>query len=99
MTFTVSGIGMVASPVAKASATVPESAPKATPFDILVCESPPIIIAQSSTVMSFKTLWITSVIGWYLPFGSRPVTSPNSCINFISFGVFSCALISQTEAV
>ena len=38
------------------SATVPESAPKATPFDILVCESPPIMIAQSSIVMSFNTL-------------------------------------------
>ena len=63
VTFTVSGIGIVASPVAKASATVPESAPKATPFDILVWESPPIIMAQSSTVISFNTLWITSVIG------------------------------------
>tara|TARA_A100001011_G_C14153177_1_gene774925 strand:+ start:400 stop:522 length:123 start_codon:yes stop_codon:yes gene_type:complete len=30
VTFTLSGIGMVASPVAKASATVPESAPNAT---------------------------------------------------------------------
>ena len=63
VTFTVSGIGIVASPVAKASATVPESAPKATPLDILVWESPPIIMAQSSTVISFNTLWITSVIG------------------------------------
>ena len=43
-------------PVANARATVPESAPNATPLDILVCESPPIIIAQSSTVKSFNTL-------------------------------------------
>ena len=56
------GIGMVASPVASANATVPESAPKATPFDIRVWLSPPMMIAQSSTVMSFSTLWITSVI-------------------------------------
>ena len=59
-----SGIGIEASPVANASATVPESAPNATPLDILVCESPPIITHQSSTVKSFKTLWITSVMGW-----------------------------------
>ena len=56
VTFTDSGIGIEASPVAKAKATVPESAPKATPLDILVCESPPIIIAQSSIVISFNTL-------------------------------------------
>ena len=56
VTLTDSGMGMVASPVARARATVPESAPKATPFDIRVCESPPMIIAQSSTVISFKTL-------------------------------------------
>jgi hypothetical protein len=36
VTFTDSGIGIEASPVASARATVPESAPKATPFDILV---------------------------------------------------------------
>ncbi len=36
VTFTDSGIGIDASPVAKANATVPESAPKATPFDIRV---------------------------------------------------------------
>ena len=64
VTFTDWGIGIVASPVANASATVPEPAPKATPFDIRVCESPPIMTAQSSIVMSFNTLWITSVIGW-----------------------------------
>ena len=40
VTFTDSGIGMVASPVASASATVPESAPKATPLDIRVWLSP-----------------------------------------------------------
>ena len=56
VTFTDSGIGIDASPVASASATVPESAPNATPFDILVCESPPIMMAHSSTVISFKTL-------------------------------------------
>ena len=56
VTLTDSGIGIEASPVAKANATVPESAPKATPFDIRVCESPPIIIAHSSIVISFKTL-------------------------------------------
>ena len=60
--FAVAGIGIVASPVASASATVPESAPKATPFDIRVWLSPPMMMAQSSTVMSFSTLWITSVI-------------------------------------
>ena len=64
VTFTLSGIGIDASPVAKAKATVPESAPKATPLDILVWESPPMIIDQSSTVISFKTLCITSVIEW-----------------------------------
>ena len=64
VTFTDWGIGIVASPVASANATVPESAPKATPFDMRVCESPPMITSQSSTVMSFKTLWITSVMGW-----------------------------------
>ena len=64
VTLTDSGIGIVASPVASASATVPESAPKATPFDMRVCESPPMMIAQSSTVMSFSTLWMTSVIAW-----------------------------------
>ena len=68
---------------------VPESAPNATPFDILVCESPPIIIDQSSTVISFKTLCITSVKGAYLFFGSLPVIKPKFCINFISLGVFS----------
>ena len=36
VTFTDSGIGIVTSPVAKANATVPESAPKATPFDMRV---------------------------------------------------------------
>ena len=36
MTFTDSGIGIVASPVASARATVPESAPKATPLDMRV---------------------------------------------------------------
>ena len=36
VTFTVSGMGIVTSPVANASATVPESAPKATPLDIRV---------------------------------------------------------------
>ncbi|MNQ93203.1 hypothetical protein D3C85_1086590 [compost metagenome] len=56
VTFTDSGIGIEASPVAKARATVPESAPKATPLDIRVCESPPMIIAHSSMVMSFNTL-------------------------------------------
>ena len=56
VTLTDSGIGIEASPVAKANATVPESAPKATPLDIRVCESPPIIIAHSSMVISFKTL-------------------------------------------
>ena len=56
VTLTDSGIGIEASPVANANATVPESAPKATPLDILVCESPPIMIAQSSMVRSFKTL-------------------------------------------
>ena len=56
ITFTDSGIGMADSPVASAIATVPESAPKATPLDIRVCESPPIMIARSSTVMSFNTL-------------------------------------------
>ena len=50
------GMGMVASPVASARATVPESAPNATPLDIRVWESPPIIIDQSSTVRSFNTL-------------------------------------------
>ena len=98
-TFTDSGIGIVASPVASASATVPESAPKATPLDIRVCESPPIIIDQSSTVISFSTLWITSVIAWYSSFGSRAVISPNLCINCIRRGVFSCALKSHTDAV
>ncbi|CAI8255672.1 MAG: Uncharacterised protein [SAR116 cluster bacterium] len=63
VTLTDSGIGMLASPVASASATVPESAPNATPFDMRVWESPPMMIDQSSTVMSFSTLWITSVIG------------------------------------
>gem|GEM_PF-4952876 len=38
------------------------SAPKATPFDMRVWLSPPMMIAQSSTVMSFSTLWMTSVI-------------------------------------
>ena len=99
VTFTDSGTGMVASPVASASATVPESAPKATPLDMRVWESPPMMIAQSSTVMSFSTLWMTSVIGWYWSFGSRPVIRPKSCMNFISFGVFSAALKSQTDAV
>ena len=56
VTLTDSGIGMVASPVASANATVPESAPKATPLDMRVCESPPMMIDQSSTVMSFNTL-------------------------------------------
>ena len=64
VTFTLSGIGIDTSPVANAKATVPESAPKATPLDILVWESPPMIIDQSSTVISFKTLCITSVIEW-----------------------------------
>ena len=64
VTFTDSGIGIAASPVASATATVPESAPNATPLDIRVCESPPMIIARSSTVISFNTLWITSVIAW-----------------------------------
>ena len=36
VTFTDSGMGMLASPVASASATVPESAPNATPLDIRV---------------------------------------------------------------
>ena len=36
VTFTDCGIGIEASPVAKARATVPESAPKATPLDIRV---------------------------------------------------------------
>ena len=36
VTLTDSGIGIVTSPVAKANATVPESAPNATPFDIRV---------------------------------------------------------------
>ncbi len=56
VTFTDSGIGIDASPVAKAKATVPESAPKATPLDIRVCESPPMMIAHSSIVISFNTL-------------------------------------------
>ena len=56
------GIGMVASPVARARATVPESAPKATPLDMRVWESPPMMTAQSSTVRSLRTLWMTSVI-------------------------------------
>ena len=99
VTFTDSGIGIDASPVARASATVPESAPKATPFDILVCESPPMIIAQSSIVMSFNTLWITSVKGWYLLCGSRPVIRPKSLINFINLGMFSWDFKSQTDAV
>ena len=54
--------GMDASPVARASATVPESAPKATPLDIRVWLSPPMITSQSLTVTSFSTLWITSVM-------------------------------------
>ena len=33
------------------------------PLDIRVWESPPMITAQSSTVRSFNTLWITSVKG------------------------------------
>ena len=40
----------------QARATVPESAPNATPLDILVCESPPIMIAHSSIVISLSTL-------------------------------------------
>ncbi|MNL48643.1 hypothetical protein D3C87_1715170 [compost metagenome] len=62
VTLTDCGIGMVASPVASASATVPESAPKATPLDMRVWLSPPMMIARSSMVMSFSTLWITSVM-------------------------------------
>ena len=99
MTFTDSGIGIDASPVARARATVPESAPKATPLDILVCESPPIIIAHSSTVRSFRTLCMTSVMEWYSPSGSLAVMSPNSFINFMSLGIFVWAFLSQTEAV
>ena len=99
VTLTDSGIGMDTSPVANARATVPESAPKATPFDILVCESPPIIIAQSSIARSFKTLWITSVIGWYSSFGSRAVMTPKLFIKFISLGIFCWDLSSHTEAV
>ena len=90
---------MDASPVARAKATVPESAPKATPLDILVWESPPMMMAQSSTVRSLRTLWMTSVMAWYSPSGSRPVMSPKSFMNFINLGVFSWALRSQTEAV
>ena len=99
VTLTDSGIGIETSPVASANATVPESAPKATPFDILVCESPPIIIDQSSTVKSFKTLCITSVMAWYSPFGSLPVIRPKSFMKFMSLGIFSWAFRSQTEAV
>ena len=99
VTFTDSGIGMLASPVARARATVPESAPKAIPLDILVCESPPIMIDQSSTVKSFRTLWITSVIAWYSLFGSLAVIRPKSFINFISLGIFSWDFLSQTDAV
>ena len=40
-------------PVAKANATVPESAPKATPLDIQY-EIPPMMIDQSSTVYHLK---------------------------------------------
>ena len=64
VTFTDSGIGMADSPVAKAIATVPESAPNATPLDIRVWESPPMMMARSSIVMSLSTLWITSVMEW-----------------------------------
>ena len=99
VTLTDSGMGMDASPVASARATVPESAPNATPFDMRVCESPPMMMAQSSTVRSFRTLWITSVMAWYSPLGSRPVMSPKSFMKLIKRGMFSCAFKSHTDAV
>ena len=99
VTLTDSGIGIDASPVANASATVPESAPNATPLDMRVCESPPMMMAQSSTVRSFKTLWMTSVMAWYSPLGSRPVMSPKSFMKRINRGMFSWAFKSQTDAV
>ena len=56
-------------------------------------------MSQSPTVMSFNTLWITSVIGKYFPFGSRPVIKPKSFMKLINLGIFAFDLSSQTDAV